>query len=176
MKILIATKNPNKIQGAKDAFSHFYKDFEIEGIAVSSDVSEMPINDEIYIGAKNRVKNLKKYCSENNIFADLYISVESGMTNQICDYMITNVAVIEDNEDLHSYGLSASYPVPNKYVDRIINDGLQSVADNLFSTHEIGKKQGAINMITKGVYNRQNLNEQAFLMALTKVINCDLWR
>ena len=34
MKILIGTKNPGKIEGAKEAFSKYYKDFDIEGINV----------------------------------------------------------------------------------------------------------------------------------------------
>lgn len=107
MKIIIGSKNPTKIEGAKKAFEHYFNDFEIEGIAVNSDVCDMPLNDEIYSGAKNRVKNLKKYCIDNNIVADLYISIEAGMSNQICEYMITNVAVIEDNEENRSFGVSA---------------------------------------------------------------------
>ena len=75
MKILIATKNPGKIEGAKRAFSKYFDDFEIIGIPVSSDVSDEPVNEEIYQGAKNRVNNLKKYAKENNIDIDYYISI-----------------------------------------------------------------------------------------------------
>lgn len=71
MKILIATKNQGKIEGAKRALLKYFDNIEIEGIPVESDVSEQPVNDEIYIGAKNRVKNLKKYAQENGIEADL---------------------------------------------------------------------------------------------------------
>ena len=61
MKILVASKNKVKIEGAKEAFEEYFDDVEVEGISVSSDVSDEPVNDEIYMGAKNRVKNLKKY-------------------------------------------------------------------------------------------------------------------
>lgn len=81
MKVVIGTKNPGKIEGAKKALSYYYEDIEIQGIPVEPDVGEQPVNDEIYIGAKNRVKNLKKYCKDNNIQADLYLSIESGITN-----------------------------------------------------------------------------------------------
>ena len=33
----------------------------IEGIAVESNVGAQPVNEEILQGAKNRIKNLKKY-------------------------------------------------------------------------------------------------------------------
>ena len=72
MKALIANKNQGKIEGAKNALLNYFDDVEIEGIPVKSDVSEQPVNDEIYIGAKNRIKNLKKYAKENNIEADFY--------------------------------------------------------------------------------------------------------
>lgn len=40
MKILIATKNPGKIEGARKAFSNYYEQIEIKGIPVSSKVPE----------------------------------------------------------------------------------------------------------------------------------------
>lgn len=71
MKILIATKNQGKIEGAKRALKRYFEDIEINGIPVSSNVPEQPVNKEIYEGAKNRVSNLKKYAKDNNIEADL---------------------------------------------------------------------------------------------------------
>ena len=60
MKILIGTKNPGKIQGAKQAFDNYFKDIEVTGIPVSSDVSDEPVDLDIYNGARNRVNNLIK--------------------------------------------------------------------------------------------------------------------
>ena len=80
MKILIGTKNPGKIEGAKQAFEKYFNNIEIEGIPVNSNVGDQPINKEILQGAKNRVKNLKEYALNNNIEADFYISSEAGIT------------------------------------------------------------------------------------------------
>ena len=44
MKILIGTKNPGKIEGAKQAFEQYFENIEIEGVPVSSDVGDQPIN------------------------------------------------------------------------------------------------------------------------------------
>ena len=65
MKVLIGTKNPGKIEGARQAFERYFENVEIEGIPVNSDVGDQPINEEILQGAKNRVKNLKEYAKEN---------------------------------------------------------------------------------------------------------------
>jgi non-canonical (house-cleaning) NTP pyrophosphatase len=81
MKVLIATKNQGKIEGAKRALENYFNNVEIEGIPVNSDVPDQPVNKEIYIGAKNRVKNLKEYAKNNNIAADLFLGIESGIND-----------------------------------------------------------------------------------------------
>lgn len=69
MKILIGTKIKEN-RRCQRAFEKYFKDVTIEGISVESEVADQPVNDEILQGAKNRVKNLKKYAEENMIEAD----------------------------------------------------------------------------------------------------------
>lgn len=177
MKFVIATKNQGKIEGAKRALNYYFKDVEIEGIPVNSDVSEQPVNDEVYIGAKNRVKNLKEYCKQNNIKADLYLSIESGITNSLGRWMITNIAIIEDNNKFESYGTSPSFPVPDRLVNDVINTNLSEVMNNVFTKDdERHNKCGGIQILTHEKITRIDLTESAFIMALTKYINGEIWR
>ena len=83
MKILMGTKNPGKIEGARQAFEKYFDNVEIEGISVESEVGNQPVDEEILQGAKNRVKNLKKYAIKNNIQADFYVASEAGITNSL---------------------------------------------------------------------------------------------
>lgn len=176
MKIVIGTKNQGKCEGAKRALLHYFDNIDIQGIPVESNVNEQPVNEEIYIGAKNRVKNLKTYCKENNIEADLYLAVESGINNSLGRWQITNIAVIEDNADFESYGSSASFPVSEKLVDDIIKTDLSTVMNNIFKgDKERDKKGGGIQLLTNNVINRIDLTEQAFIMALTKYNNGNIW-
>ncbi len=64
----MGTKNPGKIQGAREAFEKYFDNVEIQGIAVDSEVGDQPFNQEIIQGAKNIVKNLKKYAKENQLW------------------------------------------------------------------------------------------------------------
>ncbi len=177
MKVIVATKNQGKIEGAKRALNYYFKDIEIEGIAVNSDVGEQPVNDEIYIGAKNRVKNLKEYCKQNNIKADLYLSIESGITNSLGRWMITNIAVVEDNNEFESYGTSPSFPVPDRLVNDVINTNLSEVMNNMFTKDDDRhNKGGGIQLLTHEKITRIDLTESAFVMALTKYINGKIWR
>ena len=177
MKVLIATKNQGKIEGAKKALEHYFKDVEIKGIPVESDVPDQPVNKEIYQGAKNRVRNLKKYAKENNISADLFLGIESGINDLLGRWMITNIAVIEDNEDFESYGTSSSFPVPDNLVQKIIDTNLSEVMNTIFEEDkERHNHGGGIQLLTHNKISRINLTEEAFIMALTKYINGEKWR
>lgn len=177
MKILIATKNQGKIEGAKRALSNYFDNIEIEGIPVQSNVSEQPVNDEIYTGAKNRVKNLKLYAQENNIKADLYLSIESGINNLLGRWMITNIAVIEDNTDFESYGTSPSFPVPDNLVQKVLDTNLSEAMDTVLGEDkERHNHSGGIQLLTHNKISRIDLTEYAFIMALTKYINGEKWR
>ena len=81
MKVLVGSTNQVKINGAKKALEKYYSNISIEGIKVSSDVSDEPINEEIYMGAKNRMNNLINYAKENNLDVDYFLTIESGITN-----------------------------------------------------------------------------------------------
>ena len=157
--------------------SNYFDNIQIDGIAVESDVSDQPVNNDIYIGAKNRVKNLKKYAKENNIKADLYLSIESGINNLLGRWMITNIAVIEDDDKFESYGTSPSFPVPDRLVQEIIDTDLSQVMNKIFEKDdERHNKGGGIQLLTHDKISRIDLTEAAFIMALTKYINSNNWR
>ena len=176
MKVLIGTQNPGKIQGAKEAFERYFENIEIDGIPVSSDVSDEPVNDEIYAGAKNRVNNLIKYAQENNIHADYFLGIESGITNLLGKWVIINIAVIKNKDGYESFGTSPAFPVPDKYVEEIIDTDLGKVMDKIFEQKNIGKSKGGIGFLTHDKITRYDLTRGAFTMALTQFINDDIWK
>ena len=175
MKVLIGTKNKAKIEGAKEALNMYFNNVDIEGISVSSLVSEQPLNDEIYIGAKNRIDNLIKYSEEKNIETDFYMSIESGITNLLGKWVIINIAIIKDKYGYESIGTSAGYPVPEKYVDKIINSDLGKVMDEIFNKHNLRSDKGGISLLTNNKISRIDLTRDAFVMALTQFVNKDIW-
>ncbi len=176
MKILMGTKNPGKIEGAKKAFEEYFENVEIEGVKVSSDVSDQPVNEEIFIGAKNRVKNLRKYAEENKINADFFVASEAGITNLLGDWIDINAAVVESKDGYQSVGTSQGFPIPEKYVDEIRETELGKVMDKIFDGEKLGNGKGGINFLTKNVISRINLTKDAFIMALISHINGEIWK
>lgn len=172
----MGTKNPGKIEGARQAFEKYFDNIDIEGIAVESNVGAQPVNEEILQGAKNRIKNLKKYANNNNIKADFYIASEAGITNLLGEWIDINAVVIEDSKGFQSIGTSQGFPIPDKYIDEIKETELGKVMDRIFKGKELGKGKGGISFLTKDEVTRIDLTRNAFIMALTRFINEDLWK
>ena len=176
MKILIGTKNPGKIEGARQAFEKYFENVEIEGISVESEVSAQPVNEEIFQGAKNRVKNLKKYAKQNNLKPDFYIASEAGITNLLGEWIDINAVVAEDEKGFQSVGTSQGFPIPEKYVEEIRETELGKLMDKIFNKQQLGQGKGGINFLTKGEVTRIQLTRDAFIMALISHINGQVWK
>ena len=175
MKVLIGTANPGKIEGARQAFEKFFEDVDIEGVKVSSEVPDEPVDDQIFQGAKNRVENLIKYDKENNVNADFYIGIESGITNKLGKWMIIQIAYIKDKNGKEGFGTSSGFPVPEKYVQEIIDTDLGKLMDKLYNGDGLKNEKGGIAYLTKDAITRYDFTREAFIMALTVFINGDKW-
>lgn len=175
MKILIGSKNPVKIGGAKLAFENYFDDVLVEGVSVSSNISSQPFNEEILQGARNRVKNLIDYAKENDIDADFFVSIESGITNSLGFWVNLNVAVVVDKNGYESIGTSEGFPIPKRYIEEIKNTELGVIMDRLSGTENIKQKFGGVWVLTKKL-TREDLTCHAFIMALTQFVNGENWK
>ena len=112
-----------------------------------------------------------KFAKENKIDADLFIAVESGLVEYYGNWFITNFVVVCDKFGNESIGTSASFPVPEKYVESIKTETLAVVMDRIFNEKDLRSSTGGIGLLTKENITRIDLNTQAFTMALTKFVN-----
>ena len=175
MKILVGSKNPVKVSGAKLAFENYFENVSVEGISVSSNVSNQPFDDEILLGARNRVENLKNYAKTNNIDADYFCAIESGITNKMGFYMNFNIAVIVDKNGNEGIGTSDGFPIPERYIDEIRKTEFGVFMDKIASTENIKQNSGGVYLLTRKI-TREDLTTHAFIMALTQFINGEKWK
>lgn len=176
MKALIGTVNPGKIEGAKEALSNFFDDIDLEGIKVPSNVANQPVNEDTYLGARNRVDNLIEYAKENNIEADYFLGIESGICNIYDTWMILNIAVVKDKSGYESIGIGPAFPVPDSYVQEIISTSLGEVFDKAYSKNNLGQGKGGINALTHETISRIDITKEAFIMAMTQFVNDTVWK
>ena len=174
IKILIGSNNKAKIEGAKLAFEKYFSDFEIIDKDISSGVNSQPINDEILLGARNRIKGLKKLNIKD---IDFYISSEAGLISIGDLYVNINLAIIEDINGYESIGTSQGYMIPKNKIDSIKEKSLGVVMDEIFNGVNLSKHKGGINYLTLGEVNRIQLVRDSFTLAIIPFLeqNQKIW-
>ena len=175
IKILIGSKNKAKIEGAKLAFEKYFSDFEIISEDIQSGVNSQPINDEILLGARNRIKGLKELNIKD---VDFYISSEAGLISIGDLYLNINLAVIEDINGYESIGTSQGYMIPKSKVESIKEKSLGVVLDEIFNGVNLNRNKGGIHFLTLGEMNRIELVKNSFILALVPFLeqNKNIWR
>ena len=175
IKILIGSNNKAKIEGAKLAFEKYFSDFEIISEDIQSGVNSQPINDEILLGARNRIKGLKELNIKD---VDFYISSEAGLISIGELYLNINMGVIEDINGYESIGTSQGYMIPKSKIETIKNKSLGIVLDEIFHGINLSRNKGGINYLTLGEVNRIQLVRDSFILALIPYLeqNQKIWR
>ena len=175
MKIIIASKNPVKIQAVHDGFAEMFPDWtlETEGVSVPSEVSDQPMGDEeTFTGALNRAKNAQK--AKPN--ADFWIGVEGGNIRHGENEMEVMAWIVVISKDKIGKARTAGFFLPQKVVD-LINQGyeLGHADDIVFNLDNSKQKMGSAGLLTDGVMNRLRLYVPAVIFALIPFFKKDLY-
>ena len=102
--------------------------------------------------------------------------LEAGIMNYFKEWIDINLVVVENKNGLESVATSQGFPIPEKYMDEIKATELSNVRDRLFEGKNLGQGKGGIRVLTKDEVTRVDLTRSAFVMALTKYINGDVWQ
>ena len=173
MKILVASKNPVKVNAVKEAFRICFSEaHEIEGLTVSSGVSDQPRCDgETKAGAATRVENLIKSGRK----AQFYVGVEGGV--DVIDGLLYTFAwiAVSDGEQ-QSFARTGSFELPPE-VARLIYSGMElGDADDLVFGKQNSKQQnGAAGLLTRDIVTREQLYLQAIILSLIPFMNKNLY-
>ncbi len=164
--IIVTSKNRKKIESVKKAFENYYPNIIVVGTKSESDVSTQPVNQEVFLGAKNRINNLKQ--SQNLSNYNFIVSCEGGIINQFGIWFNVQVVLIEDLiSGKKGSGISAGTPIPDRYINEIIQNSFAKISDKIFD----GK--GGIGTLTRNIFSREYLIFEATIMAITQIINID---
>ncbi|HRN86815.1 MAG TPA: inosine/xanthosine triphosphatase [Candidatus Dojkabacteria bacterium] len=174
-KIVVASKNPVKINSALDGFSRMFPDeeFEIEGVSVRSHVSDQPTtNEETYKGALNRCDNASK-----NFAADYYVGIEGGIDRDDSGTSCFAWIIIKDKNGNYGKSRTSSFYLPPKVVD-LINQGkeLGEADDIVFGRTNSKQENGSVGLLTGNVIVRTGYYTEAIILALIPFKNFELYK
>ena len=88
-------------------------------------------------------------------------------------YMDSSICAIYDGEKFY-IGFSPSFEYPQTVVNRVLNGEELGYMEDIFGNTAKGRK-GAIGVLTSGRVYRDELEEYAVIMALTKIVSKDIY-
>jgi len=160
------------VDGVKDVFERYLSwNEELEFFTKWADpeVGYMPLSlEETILGAKNRVKNLKKI-----VEAKYYVAVEWGVMLIEEKVFLFGVTVIENVFGVEHIGISAMIELPKYLKAELYEKGreLGDVIDGLMGLEDNKSKNGAVGLFTNDAVTRTSGLSQATLMALMPFVN-----
>lgn len=173
-KVVIASKNPVKIQAVKNGFEKMFpkQEFEFVGVSVPSDVADQPFsNDETFLGAKNRADNASNEIKD----ADFFIGIEGGV-EYIENEMGSFAWVVIKSAGKYGKARTGTFFLPKQVVE-LIKDGkeLGEADDIVFRRNNSKQENGAVGILTGDVIDRTKYYTEAVILALIPFKNVDLY-
>ena len=167
------------MEATREAFSAYFDTVEVTGISVSSNVSNQPIDDETFAGARNRAFELKNLVDkERNGDADFFVGIEGGLTKLFHRWFCFGVMCIMDSTGRTGYGTAPFFELPSNITEKVLKrDGteLGDAIDSLIGEKNTKEKQGAVGYFTNGVVDRKRYYVDGLLVALIPFLNTDLY-
>lgn len=172
MNILVGSTNPVKIAAARDVFAAHFADVTAAGYEVASGVSAMPVGEDTFRGAENRVRALLSLNRERRSAAEYCVGLEGGTADWHGRSFAFGVACIADASGRVGFGVSPMYELPPGIADALATgEELGAVIDRLSGEHNTKQRGGAIGYLTQGRVDRRQLYAQGLEMALVPFLN-----
>ena len=175
-KILVASKNPVKINAAREAFKRMFpeENFIVEGASVDSGVSDQPMSDEeTYRGAKNRADNANKEFPE----ADFWVGMEGGVHNKDKDIEAFAWMVVKSKNGKYGEARTGTFFLPKEIVRLMREENMElgHASDVVFNENNSKQKSATIGLLTKDLITRTDYYVHATIMALIPFKNVHLY-
>jgi inosine/xanthosine triphosphatase len=174
-KIVVASKNPVKIEGVRRGFQKMFPGEEcvVEGVSVPSGVGEQPMDDlETLTGALNRAQ----HAAHDMPDADYWAGIEGGVESKGDEMQAFAWVVIRSKDNTIGKGKTGAFFLPPP-VAKLINEGkeLGEADDIVFGRSNSKQENGAVGILTDNVIDRTSFYTEAVALALIPFKNSALY-
>lgn len=167
LDIAVGSTNPVKIAAVRAVMEKIYGDVKVIGVDVPSGVPPQPHEEQTHQGSENRARAA---LGEH----DLAVGIEAGVFEMLDGlYDIQHCTIISKDGRI-TYGQGSGFRYPDSIAD-LVRNGM-TVGDavrQVYGNSEIGRKQGAIGLLSNGLLDRQSLTEQSIMAAMVPRIRDD---
>jgi len=171
MKIAVGSVNPVKVKAVENVFRRVYGEADVEGVKVASGVPPQPFGEETVTGAINRAK--EAYAPEKY---DMGVGIEAGLF-EVGEFMLDVQYCAVYDGDWLTIGCGSGFEYPSVVLHEVLGGKeVGEVMSRVAGVENLGEKQGAIGVLSKGMLTRTHLTEQSVFMALIPRLNPELYR
>lgn len=167
----VGSNNPIKAQAVKRVFARALGPTEVRLISVESGVPLQPFDDDIAKGACERAKRALQD-------ADFGVGIEAGLMwhKSLQLYFDVQFCAIIGQDGTLTVGHGSGFVYPPRVIKQVLQGRtVGDVMSELTGIDKIGHKGGAIGYLSKNLLTREQLTEQAVLMALIPRLRPELY-
>lgn len=160
MDIAVGSANRVKVAAVRTVMEKVYGDVRITAVDVPSGVPDQPFGDQTHQGSENRAKAA---LGDH----DMAVGIEAGVFEMLDGlYDIQHCTVISRDGKV-TYGHGSGFRYPDRIAELVrrgmtVGDAVHKVYGNT----DIGKRQGAVGLLSKGLIDRKTLTEQSVTAAM----------
>jgi len=159
--IAVGSLNRVKIEAVRRVMERVYGDVRITPEDVPSGVPDQPFEDQTHQGSENRaLAALKGH--------DMAVGIEAGVFEMLDGLYDIQHCTIVDREGRRTYGQGSGFRYPDAVADLVLHRGLTvgQAMKEVYGESDIGRGQGAIGLLSKGLLDRRSLTEQSVMAAM----------
>ena len=171
MRIVVASRNPVKLNATRAAFTAQFpgKDLELQAVDVDSGAGDQPDSDAATrAGARTRAIRASDAMPD----ADYWVGLEGGI--EVLDEQLMAFAwmAIKGTSGTIGEARSPTLPLPPA-VKELIDQGMElgEANDRVFATVNSKQGGGAYGLLTDGKYTRESIYTQTLIIALIPFVN-----
>ncbi len=170
LTIAVGSTNPAKTTAARAVCERAFKACIVVGVDVASGVREQPIgDDETQIGARNRARAALAGVPG----ARMGVGFEGGVD---LDGRLINAVVVVDADGRENTTWGVRFPLPPRVVARVLaGEELGPVMDDVTGKRESKREQGAVGILTNGLFTRAEMWQGPLACALMPFLHPDLY-
>jgi inosine/xanthosine triphosphatase len=173
-KVIVASHNPVKLRATQLAFQAMFptQRYEFDTVSVPSEVSVQPFSDrETLRGATNRAYNARAVYPD----AHAWIGIEGGV--ELLDGTMWSFAwAVVVTDTLLGQGKTGMVQLPRR-VANLVEQGMElgEADDKIFGRENSKHAEGAVGLLTAGVFDRATYYRDAVVFALIPLKNSALY-
>jgi len=175
LKVVVGSTNPVKVSAVRMVLRRALpgRSIDVRGVAVSSAVPSEPYGRDVINGAIQRAQTAIEKRE-----AHLSVGIEAGLfwCEHLQDYMDVQYCAIIDRGERITLGHGPGFQYPPGIMSRV-RDGRtvgQAMAE-LSGIEQIGRQQGVVGYLSKGMMVRKRLTETAVIAAMLPRLNSELY-